>query len=96
MTKHYQRSGIRQYNDLSIEQQVEVMDYYFNELSDAHSTGYVICDGAALPLSMFLRIDHPTGKRIIWDGVYATSAFSGYFIRLSSDFTTVLVADRHF
>jgi hypothetical protein len=79
------------YNELTDEQQSSVMDCFFNEKSDACSTHYVICDGEALPLSMFERMESK-----VWHGVYATSAFSAYFIRMERDNQGALVADRHF
>jgi len=96
MTRHYQRCSVLQYNDLSTEQKKEVLDLYFSELSDAHSTGYVICEEAALPLSMFIRLNYPGRKIGIWDAVYSTSAFSGFYLKISDDCSTILVADRHF
>jgi hypothetical protein len=45
---------------------------------------------AALPLSQFMRIN---GKSI-WDGVFGTSYFSAYFIKLSKCGSAAVIAEK--
>lgn len=85
----YNRSFILNFNDLDDTQQAHIRDIYFEEKSDAFDNSYVLLNKEPLPLAMFMRIENS-----IWDGVYGTSAFSAYFIKISKCGTEAVVAER--
>jgi len=88
-TPHYNRSYILNFSDLDELQKARVRDLYFEEQSDAYDNSYVLFKKEPLPLAMFMKIDNS-----IWHGVYGTSAFSAYFIKLSCCGTEAVVAER--
>ena len=99
MNTTYNRSEILNFFDLTEKQQQDVLDCYYNEQSDAENDSFVIFESqkspeynAALPLSQFMRIN---GKSI-WDGVFGTSYFSAYFIKISKCGTGAVVAEKCF
>ena len=85
---HYTRSEVHSFFDLNETQQAEVKDLYDGCNNEEDS--YVVLNDKALPLSMFLR----TERSKVWDGVYGTSYFSAYFIKLSKCGTMAVVAER--
>lgn len=94
MTRNYNRTGIFNFNELSEKLQAEILED--RELSDAHSTSYVIIkeDGekTALPLDMFMR----TEKNNFTHGIYGMTYFSGYYLTLSKCGTQGTIAYKYF
>lgn len=96
MQTNYNRSEILSFHELTEAQKSDVLDTYFTEVSEAEETEYVIFKSkkpgydAALPLCMFMSTNKPN----IWDGVYGTSYFSAYFVKLSFCGTAAVVAER--
>jgi len=97
MNTNYNRSEILNFWDLTEKQQQDVLDCYYQDQSDAENDSFVIFESknkeynAALPLSQFMRID---GKSI-WNGVFGTSYFSAYFIKLSRCGTAAVIAEKY-
>jgi hypothetical protein len=96
MTRNYNRSYLFSFNELSDDQQRDVMRNYFDELSDAHSTQYVISkfkdQKEAVPLCLFMRTD---GNNFT-HGIHADSFFSGYYITLSRCGQEAVIAYKYF
>jgi len=95
MTTSYNRSQTYSFDELTTEQQNWIQSTYFDELSDCHSTMYVIlnrCKNEPLPLSMFMRVD----KNNFTHGVYSTSAFDGYFITFDRCNEYCVIAHKYF
>ena len=97
MTRSYNRSEIYSFFDLSGYQKAQVISNYFNDWKEASEQHYVILESdhnlnEPIPLSMFIK----TTNSKLWDGVYGTSAFTGYFLKLSQCGTTALIADKYF
>ena len=96
MRTNYNRSEVVNFYDLTEKQQQDVLDCYYQDQSDAENDSFVIFESknkeynAALPLSQFMRID---GKSI-WDGVFGTSYFSAYFIKLSKCGSAAVIAEK--
>jgi hypothetical protein len=94
MTRNYNRSHIFSFNDLPDNLQAEILED--RELSDAHSTSYVILkegnDKTALPLDMFMR----TEKNNFTHGIYGLSYFSGYYLTLSRCNTEAVISYKYF
>ena len=94
MTRNYNRTGIFNFNELSEKLQAEILED--KELSDAHSTSYVIIkeDGekTALPLDMFMR----TEKNNFTHAIFGLSYFSGYYLTLSRCGTQAVIAYKYF
>ena len=92
----FNRSEIISYFELTDKQKSDVLDCYYNEVSEAENDSFVIFESnkpensAALPLSQFIRSN---GK--LWDGIYGTSYFSAYFIKLSKCGTMAVVAEKY-
>lgn len=96
----YNRSEIYSFFDLSDSQKENVLNDMTNE--EAENDSFVILKGKKfeniLPLSMFMRINYGSNvnnKPIFWDGVYGTSYFSAYFIKLSKCGSCCVVAERY-
>ncbi len=107
MTRTYNRSEIYNFFDLSEKQKAYVLDIWHETEEEAQEDSYVILNEAyldenktesePLPLSQFMRLQmFPTDKKQLWDGSYATSAFSAYFIKLSKCGSMAVVAERYF
>ena len=94
MTRNYNRSHIFNFNELPDNLQAEILED--RELSDAHSTSYVILkegnDKTALPLDMFMR----TEKNNFTHGIYGLSYFSGYYLTLSRCNTEAVISYKYF
>ena len=94
MTRNYNRSHIFDFNELPEQLQAEILED--RELSDAHSTSYVIIkedgDKTALPLDMFMR----TEKNNFTHGIYGLTYFSGYYITLSRCNTEAVISYKYF
>jgi len=96
MRTNYNRSEVVNYYDLTAKQQQDVLDCYYQDQSDAENDSFVIFESKnkeyndALPLSQFMRIN---GKSI-WDGVFGTSYFSAYFIKLSKCGSAAVIAEK--
>ena len=94
-TKH-NRSEVVNFYELTEKQQQDVLDCYFQDQSEAEQTRFVIFEAgnpeynAALPLNMFMRTNKPN----IWDGIFGTSYFSAYFVKLSKCGTMAVVAEK--
>lgn len=86
MIVSYNRSEILSYFDLSPRHKSSLEDN-----DSAREDSYVICDDEVLPLSMFLHTNST-----FWDGIYSTSIWSAYFIKISKCGTKAVVANRHF
>lgn len=95
-TTKYNRSEIVSFFDLTERQQSDVMDCYYQEMSEAENDSFVIYEAskpeynAVLPLSQFMRTNKPS----IWDGIYGTSYFSAYFIKISKCGTSAVIAEK--
>jgi len=96
MRTNYNRSEVVNFYDLTEKQQQDVLDCYYQDQSDAENDSFVIFESknkeynAALPLSQFMRIN---GKSI-WDGIFGTSYFSAYFIKLSKCGSAAVIAEK--
>jgi hypothetical protein len=93
MTKAYSRSYIFNFNELPDNLQAEILED--RELSDAHSTSYVILkeDGekTALPLDMFMRTDNN-----FTHGIYGLSYFSCYCVTFDRTNTEAVISYKYF
>lgn len=89
-TRHYQRSEIYSFYDLTSQEQSKVLNTYFDDLTQAENDSYIRCEKEILPLSMFLRCEGS-----IWSGSYCTSYFSGYYIKVNKFGDEVTIADRY-
>jgi hypothetical protein len=93
MTRNYNRSHIFNFNELPDNLQSEILED--REVSDAHSTSYVILkekDGeTALPLDMFERTDNN-----FTHGVYGLSYFSCYCVTFDKFNTEAVIAYKYF
>lgn len=87
-TVHYNRSQILSYYELTEDQQLAVMNDYCLELFQAGEESFVLCNEHVIPLGMFTRIENSK----VWHGSYATSAFTGYLIRINRTNEFALVA----
>jgi len=86
MTRHYERCEIVCFEELTEEQKSNLdcdEDYIKEGL-------FVVFEGVPLFLGNFMRCEHSK----IWDGVYGTSYFSAYWIKIKGD--CAVVADRYF
>ena len=96
MTTKYNRSEVLNFFDLTEAQREDVISCYYQDEKEAENDSFVIFEAkkpeynAALPLSQFMRIN---GKSI-WDGVFGTSYFSAYFIKVSKCGTMAVVAEK--
>lgn len=99
--RSYNRSEIISFCELSEAQQSEILESM--DIEQANEDSFVMFDNiykgvkteVPLPLSMFMRIhNNPTQYPCTrWHGVYNTSAFTCYFIRLSNCGSMALIAD---
>lgn len=98
MNIKYNRSEILSFFELTEAQKEDVLSCYYNDETEAENDSFVIFEAkrpeynAALPLSVFMRTD----KKSIWDGIFGTSYFSAYFIKLSKCGTGAVVAEKCF
>lgn len=96
MTRNYNRSYLFSFTELSDDQQKDVLSNYFDELSDASDTLYVVSkfkdQKDAIPVSMFIRTD----KNNFTHGVHADSYFSGYYLTLSRCGQEAVIAYKYF
>jgi len=103
MTTNYSRSQIYSFDELTENEQLEIMNTQGFELSDCHSTSFVKlirtnCTNPVnnvpefLPLSMFMRVDN--GK--FTHGIYSTSAFDGYFVTFDRHNEYCVIAHKYF
>jgi hypothetical protein len=90
-TQRFNRSEVLSYFDLTPTQQVNAVSNYYQSTEEAEQDNFVLIseEHSPLPLSMFMR-----QKVGLWDGVYGTSYFSAYFIKLSRCGTMAVVAER--
>jgi hypothetical protein len=88
MTTQFNRSEVLSFFDLTEDQQKDMVSAYDTEL--AQESQYVTLGTQALPLFMFMN-----QKAGLWDGVYGTSYFSAYFIKLSRCGSMAVVAERY-
>jgi len=96
MGNRYKRSEIYSFWDMTDEQQKEAINDLGQEL--AEETQYVdnpTYKNEPLPLCMFERSD-PKEHTNLWDGIYPTSAFSAYFIKIARSGDGAVIADRWF
>ncbi len=102
MTTNYSRSQFYTFEELTEQQKEQVMSDYCFENSDAISTMYVKLKctnftnpenniARVLPLSMFER----TASKFT-HGIFATSAFDGYFITIDKSNEYAVVAHKCF
>ena len=94
MTRNYNRSYIFNFYELPENLQAKILED--RELSDAHSTSYVILkednEKTALPLDMFMRTD----RNNFTHGIYGLSYFSGYYLTLSRCNTEAVISYKYF
>jgi hypothetical protein len=95
MTRNYNRSHIFNFNELPEQLQTEILKD--RELSDAHSTSYVILkedsEETALPLDMFERTER---KNNFTHGIYGISYFSCYCVTFDRTNTEALISYKYF
>ena len=95
MTRNYNRSHIFDFNELPDNLQAEILED--RELSDAHSTSYVILkedsDKTALPLDMFVKTDRNNN---FTHGIYGLSYFSCYCVTFDRFSTEAVIAYKYF
>jgi hypothetical protein len=93
MTRNYNRSYIFSFNELPEKLQTEILED--RELSDAHSTSYVILkedsEKTALPLDMFMRTNNN-----FTHGIYGLSYFSCYCVTFDRTNTEALISYKYF
>ena len=91
-TLTFNRSDILSFYDLEDYQREEVLSNYYENEEEASEDSFVIfgVDHIPLPLSMFMRCNSS-----IWNGVYGTSYFSAYFIKLNRDCSQALIAEKY-
>lgn len=91
----WNRSPIFYFNQLTAKEQLDALEGA-NDSRHAYIGRYVYFNTPygreVLSLDMFLRTDHST----IWHGVYGTSAFSAYFIRVNRTGEEALVAEKFY
>ena len=99
VTSNYNRSEILSFYDLNEDQKINVLDSMEEE--QAENDSFVIFKGKkfieVLPLSMFMKVNYGlqvNNKPTLWDGVYSTSYFSAYFIKISKSGDMALVAEK--
>lgn len=99
MTSMYNRSQVYSFNELTEQQQKEILDVHSFENSDAQQTSYVkfintkLLNVEFLPLNMFMRV----GKNNNFThGIYSLTAFSGFFITFDRCNEIAVVAYKHF
>lgn len=98
MTSMYNRSQVYSFNELTEQQQNEILDTYSFEQSDAQQTSYIkfinskLLNVEFLPLNMFIRVD----KSNFTHGVYGTSYFSAYYITFNRSNDEAVIAYKHF
>jgi hypothetical protein len=94
MTRNYNRSHIFNFNELPENLQAEILED--RELSDAHSTSYVILKEdngkTALPLDMFQR----TARNNFTHGIYGLSYFSCYCVTFDRTNTEAVISYKYF
>ena len=95
MTRNYNRSHIFDFNELPDNLQAEILED--RELSDAHSTSYVILkedsDKTALPLDMFAKTDRNNN---FTHGIYGLSYFSCYCVTFDRTNTEAVISYKYF
>ena len=95
MTRNYNRSHIFNFNELPEQLQTEILED--RELSDAHSTSYVILkedsEETALPLDMFMKTERSNN---FTHGIYGLSYFSGYYLTFSRCNTEAVISYKYF
>ncbi len=97
MNTKYNRSEILSFYDLPDKMKEDVLSNYYQEQEDAENDSFVIYEAkkseynAALPLSMFMRTENCKH----WDGIFSTSYFSAYFIKLSKCGSMAVVAEKY-
>jgi len=93
MTRNYNRSYIFNFNELPDNLQAEILED--RELSEAHSTSYVILKEdngkTALPLDMFMRTDNN-----FTHGIYGLSYFSCYCVTFDRTNTEAVISYKYF
>ena len=93
MTRNYSRTSPISFDELTEIQQAEVVSIYGFEKSDCHQTNYVLLDGEALPLNMFMRTNKGNN---FTHGIYSIGFFAGYFITFSKDCQSCVIAYKYF
>jgi len=95
MTRNYNRSYIFSFNELPENLQAEILQD--RELSDAHSTSYVILkEGSkkiALPLDMFVCTERNNN---FTHGIYGLSYFSCYCVTFDRTNTEAVIYYKYF
>ena len=95
MTRNYNRSHIFNFNELPDNLQAEILED--RELSDAHSTSYVILkegsEKTALPLDMFMRTERNNN---FTHGIYGLSYFSCYCVTFDRTNTEAVISYKYF
>jgi hypothetical protein len=95
MTKNYNRTHIFDFNELPEQLQTEILED--RELSDAHSTSYVVLKEnskeTALPLDMFMRTERNNN---FTHGIYGLSYFSCYCVTFSRCNTEAVISYKFF
>lgn len=92
MTRIYNRSEVLNFFDLNADQQKQIFNDYSYSEKQAEEDQYVELEKEVLPLSMFML----TNNSKFWDGIYSTSVWSAYFIKVSRCGTMAVIADRYF
>ena len=93
MTRNYSRTSPVCFNELTETQKAKVISNYGFENSDCHQTSYVLLNGEALPLNMFMKTDKGNN---FTHGIYSLGVFAGYFITFSKDCQSCVIAYKYF
>lgn len=96
MTKNYNRSYLYSFEELTKDQQNQVLGNYFADISAAMEDQFVISElenrEEIIPLSMFIK----TNGNKFSHGIFSDSYFSGYFITLNRFCDEAVIAYKYF
>lgn len=96
MTRNYNRSCLYSFEELTNDQQNQVLSNYFSDMSEAMEDQFVISElenrEEVIPLSMFIK----TNGNKFSHGIFSDSYFSGYFITLNRFCDEAVIAYKYF
>lgn len=96
MTRNYNRSYLYSFEELTKEQQKQMLGNYFSDISEATNDKFVISEREnnedVIPLSMFIK----TNGNKFSHGIFSDSYFSGYFITLNKFCDEAVIAYKYF
>lgn len=96
MTRNYNRSCLYSFEELTNDQQNQVLSNYFSDMSEAMEDQFVISElenrEEVIPLSMFIK----TNGNNFSHGIFSDSYFSAYFITLNRFCDEAVIAYKYF